>query len=838
MTTTRTARKAVAALLSAALIGTSMGPGAASALAEQVRAAPVQGNTQPVPTVVALGNGFAPAGSALTAPGYLAPLQGALPGLTSPIPRLGQTLGTAEAPTTLPALQPTRAAPLTAVAPAGTPAAAPTASPADLDDSQGGLPALIRAAVASPDRSAAPDIPQEALAPPSGVRESAGASKEWSERSFLYLKGENTRASASQDAPAGPVDATLAAAGPGAKSAKGSRLGKWLPRIIATGLGFSLLNCTTPSDAIHAAPVAAQPPQLHSALWDGVGQAGYAIGNTLGFLFPIPQVYKTFKDGNAKAAPLGRIAILVAASLALGLVNATIAGKWFWGVQNIFGAVISLSIIPIARWLGGKAPKASSPDAPGDPSRPSDAAPGTAGRGWSPAALLRDKALLGTLAVTAAALALSAGIYFAAAAVVPGLLTHLLTAAGISKLALAIQAVTGGLYFLLFVPDIVSLLRGTPPKGFTPGFSMSFFIASLGFVLWTGQMAHSFPGGSPERQQFLIYLALNAAYAVLSFVSWVVAIRHRAGKTTGGPGRQAAAATAEEASISESLAAVRELQGRGDDQAALAILEDHFAGQSARGWFKSNRDYLRFWDEAMALYRGLESKLLALHRSARERGASAALIEEAGTAARQGTLKGGAWRPTPRQPKDSSLCAQHALYNAISAAAGFAAPVSASEFARQAALRLNGKTVDAQDTQALRRLGIKVAVDVDRGMSSGDIGRLAKALGMGFSSRPAPRDAGEMLALLRPGQAVVLSLRLFHASGRHPEEDAAFFGHEYRPLRHAVHLLGAFPSESAGGWVFMVQDSGSGSTDFYRWDELAPLIESVELLETSGPVRL
>ena len=167
--------------------------------------------------------------------------------------------------------------------------------------------------------------------------------------------------------------------------------------------------------------------------------AGLAIGNALAFVFPIPEVFKAIKGGKV-AVPAWRAGILVSASLALGLVNATVAGMPLWGIQNIFAATVMLLAWPAARW--GK-------KAAGD-------------AGHSP-----KKSATATAVNVAGALAVAAAMYFAAAAVVPAAIAAVFGAAAVANVTLGIMALTGAAFFLLFLPDIISIARGRAPQGFT-----------------------------------------------------------------------------------------------------------------------------------------------------------------------------------------------------------------------------------------------------------------------------------------------------------------------------------------------------------------------------------
>jgi predicted DNA-binding transcriptional regulator YafY len=62
-------------------------------------------------------------------------------------------------------------------------------------------------------------------------------------------------------------------------------------------------------------------------------------------------------------------------------------------------------------------------------------------------------------------------------------------------------------------------------------------------------------------------------------------------------------------------------------------------------------------------------------------------------------------------------------------------------------------------------------------------------------------------------------------------------GHDYRVIHHEVYLLGAFDSPSRGARLFLLQDSGSGSTLMATAEELSALVLEAQILTTAGPVR-
>ncbi|MCR4295298.1 MAG: hypothetical protein NUW21_07165, partial [Elusimicrobia bacterium] len=236
-----------------------------------------------------------------------------------------------------------------------------------------------------------------------------------------------------------------------------------------------------------------------AAIGQYLGQAGYWVGNALAFVFPIPEVFKAIQGGKV-GAPAWRAGILVTASLALGLVNATVAGMPFWGIQNTFAAAAMLLAWPAARW--GR--KAAGGDAQG---------------------LSKKRTFIATAVTSVIALAAATALYYGAAAVVPAALAAAFGAAAIANVTFGIMAATGGAFFLLFLPDIISIVRGKAPKGFTPGFSLLFLLASLGFVVWTGHLAWIAEPGSPQAAQYGLYAALNAAYVLVSGASWWIGRR-------------------------------------------------------------------------------------------------------------------------------------------------------------------------------------------------------------------------------------------------------------------------------------------------------------------------
>lgn len=223
-----------------------------------------------------------------------------------------------------------------------------------------------------------------------------------------------------------------------------------------------------------------------AATWQAVSQAGYVAGNAGAAIFPLFQIHETFKG---KTTPKGRAVIGAAASLALGLISAPILDKTLWGVQNVFGGITLLAPL----FIGGWAKRVV-----------------TGG--------LKETALLST-----AALAVSAGIYFAVAAVLPGALAAAFSAAAVSKIALAVQFATSTMFLWMFLPDLFHRLRGQAAGGFSTGFNLMFFVSSAGSMLWA--LPSAFITTDAHQGSYRMIFAINAIYATASLLSYWFARR-------------------------------------------------------------------------------------------------------------------------------------------------------------------------------------------------------------------------------------------------------------------------------------------------------------------------
>ncbi|NNN06442.1 MAG: hypothetical protein HKL90_11125 [Elusimicrobia bacterium] len=223
-----------------------------------------------------------------------------------------------------------------------------------------------------------------------------------------------------------------------------------------------------------------------AATWQAVSQAGYVAGNAGAAIFPLFQIYETFKG---QTTPRGRAIVGATASLALGLISAPILGKTLWGVQNVFGGITLLAPLLIGGW-----------------------AKRVNGSG------LKETALLST-----AALAVSAGLYFAVAAALPGALAAAFSAAAVSRIALAVQFATSAMFLWMFLPDLFHHLRGKAAHGFSTGFSLMFFVSSAGSMLWA--LPSAFITADAHQGSYRMIFAINAIYAATSLLSYWFARR-------------------------------------------------------------------------------------------------------------------------------------------------------------------------------------------------------------------------------------------------------------------------------------------------------------------------
>jgi hypothetical protein len=284
--------------------------------------------------------------------------------------------------------------------------------------------------------------------------------------------------------------------------------GRWLRRRSGLGIaatlagGGALLAATGPTQAVPVPnvpdAVAAELAQAaQGGLLHAVGQTGYVVGNALAFIFPLFEIYRAYKTGSAAAMPKARAALLMGASLAVGLFVLTLSGLPVWAIQNIFGA-LALGVVWPSAWAARKLGVASE------------------GQGVS------AKAVAATLVTAAAALGASAALYYLVAApFVPMLITATFGAAAIGAITLGIQVAAAAVQAFLFAPDLIKLMRGQAAQGgFSPGFTLALTLASLSFVVYSAVRLAGAPWGSTSMWQFALYTGLYLLYTVTSGATW------------------------------------------------------------------------------------------------------------------------------------------------------------------------------------------------------------------------------------------------------------------------------------------------------------------------------
>lgn len=237
----------------------------------------------------------------------------------------------------------------------------------------------------------------------------------------------------------------------------------------------------------------------------------YDAANVLSVAFPLPETYGTFRKGNAQGFPIKRAVIGSVGTLALGLLNASVLGKPLWGTMHTF---IALGMI--APYVIGKALEK---------------------RGGKP--LSRGAAVAATAAVGAVMLALSAGLYAGAAALIPAYLAAHLSAAAVADLLLAVQIAKGALFVGAFAPDVADLIRGRPAKGFSKAFTSIYLASVAAFTLWGFLAAAQAPAG-PIRDQYIVHGLRNLAETVASGLSLIALSRIGPGPKKTGPKSAAA----------------------------------------------------------------------------------------------------------------------------------------------------------------------------------------------------------------------------------------------------------------------------------------------------------
>lgn len=275
--------------------------------------------------------------------------------------------------------------------------------------------------------------------------------------------------------------------------------------------------------------------------------------------------------------------------------------------------------------------------------------------------------------------------------------------------------------------------------------------------------------------------------------------------------------TSDEEGLLESLVQIHDKLTQGERQSALEDIDKYFTNEA--GYYRQNEPLTGYYDQAMTYRKHVQALTQSAHERARARGKSPTLVAEAKAAS---LVLGHRWRPTALQEKDSAHCSFHAFHNAVTASAGFAKDVDVASMVRWASEKLNRK---AQFKGRIAGMpGVGAGVDVSRGMGTDYFEKFSALFGLPMEKRGPPESPQQVRRWLSEGKQVLLSLRLFH----HKHGDKA--------LGHQVYLLGAYPSAVLGAWVYVVQDSGTGTTDLYTWSELKDLVSEVQLIRPTAPV--
>ncbi len=303
--------------------------------------------------------------------------------------------------------------------------------------------------------------------------------------------------------------------------------------------------------------------------------------------------------------------------------------------------------------------------------------------------------------------------------------------------------------------------------------------------------------------------------------------------------------TSEETGLRQGLLKVHSALVAGRYQDALTLAASYFLTDAAGRWYEANPRFSAYREQGREYIRHAERAVMDAYLRADDRGADRALVAEARAAAAAGATLGHPWRPTPMQEKDTGTCVQNSLFNAIAASVGFARPTTVAQFVAASRELLNrearlDRPAGPGEIAALaRELDIDLGrFDAAEGMGSRSLKAWADALGVALTPRAPPRAAAEWDALLTSGRENLLSLRMFHPRFRHTDLERLAKGHDHMILHHEVYLLGAFDSPSLGRRLYLLQDSGSGSTLMATAEELSALTSEVQQVSPAAPVSL
>ena len=169
----------------------------------------------------------------------------------------------------------------------------------------------------------------------------------------LKFESEKSFDAAYEGSAAAPALAVSQAVSRGRKSFRGKALALSAVTVAPLALGIPLPAKAAVVAVAHSGFIHAIGLALHTALV-GIGPAGihaiYLSMNILAAGLALPEVLRTFRRGGAQQAPIGELTMAVVASAIFGFIIGPMKGYWGWAIQNNYGGLSMLAILPIG-WI-------------------------------------------------------------------------------------------------------------------------------------------------------------------------------------------------------------------------------------------------------------------------------------------------------------------------------------------------------------------------------------------------------------------------------------------------------------------------------------------------------
>jgi len=189
------------------------------------------------------------------------------------------------------------------------------------------------------------------------LRKTAGKLRGWIKPSAsaanLKFESEKSFDAAYEGSSAASVPAASRAASRGRKGFAAKRLAISAAVVAPLAIGIPLPAKAAVIAVAHSGFIHAIGLALHTALV-GIGPAGihaiYLSMNILAAGLALPEVLRTFRRGGAQQAPIGELTMAVVASAIFGLIIGPMKGYWGWAIQNNYGGLSMLAILPIG-WI-------------------------------------------------------------------------------------------------------------------------------------------------------------------------------------------------------------------------------------------------------------------------------------------------------------------------------------------------------------------------------------------------------------------------------------------------------------------------------------------------------